>query len=150
MTALMPTRLEAFDHHSQRKQQLRTRITCLKMPDPAYKAINAALIFNLSLEPALLYSLGLFADKGGDDHIVSSRTSFKLRDNALYFETDTRRYELTKWPLDAPSNTDTKYRLSVVVSPFLKDNSFMAAARAPLHEQHLESVIASDLDWSEL
>jgi hypothetical protein len=80
MSALMPTRLEPMDHHSHRKQNLKTRITCLKQTgDPAYKSINPAIHFNLSLEPALHFNLGTFADKcGSDEHIIGGRTSFKL------------------------------------------------------------------------
>jgi hypothetical protein len=48
------------------------------MPDPAYKAINPSLIFNLSLEPAFAFNLGTFADRSSDSHNVSGRTSFKL------------------------------------------------------------------------
>ena len=78
MSALMPNRMDPQDHHHQRKQQLKTRVTCLKMPDQAYKAINPAITFNLSLEPAFTFTLATFADKGSDEHIVGGRTSFKL------------------------------------------------------------------------
>lgn len=98
MSALMPTRLEALDHHSQRKHQLKNRVACLKMPDTAYKSINPALIFNLSLEPAYVFNLGIFADKLSDENIVSGRASLKLQDNTLYIESDTARYEICKKP----------------------------------------------------
>jgi hypothetical protein len=80
MSALMPNRIDPQDHHHQRKQQLKTRVTCLKMPDQAYKAINPAITFNLSLEPAFTFTLATFADNGSDEHIVGGRTSFKLLD----------------------------------------------------------------------
>jgi len=92
----------------------------MKMPDPAYKTVNQALIFNLSLEPAFAFNLGTFADKLNDDHIVSGRTSLKLQDSVLYIESDTHRYEICK----KPSGNDVasllqpmgiaKYRLAIV------------------------------------
>ena len=36
------------------------------MPDAAYKAINPAIIFNLSLEPAYVFNLAIFADRNDD------------------------------------------------------------------------------------
>jgi len=41
------------------------------MPDPAYKAITPAIVFNLSLETAFEFTLSTFADKGDD---ISGRT----------------------------------------------------------------------------
>ncbi len=58
------------------------------MPDQAFKAVNPALTFNLSLEPAFAFTLATFADKGSDEHIVGARTSFRLMDNVLYIETE--------------------------------------------------------------
>jgi hypothetical protein len=86
------------------------------MPDPAYKAVNPSLIFNLSLEPAFAFTLATFADKGSDEHIVGGRTSFKLMDNILYLESDKVRYEISRDP------TGHKYRLAQVNSPYFKDN----------------------------
>lgn len=90
MTALMPTRLEPLDHHQQRKAVMKNRLTCMKMADSAYKIVNPALIFNLSLEPAYSFNLCTFADKG------SERTSCKLEEHVLYLETDSIRYEICK------------------------------------------------------
>ena len=55
------------------------------MPDLAYKMVNPSLTFNLSLEPALLFTLCTFADKTDD---LMGRTSLKLQDNVLYLETN--------------------------------------------------------------
>ena len=151
MTSLMPTRLEAPDNHGLRRQQLRNRLTCLKAPDSAYKAINPAIIFNLSLEPALVFNLATFADRGSDDQIVSNRVSFKLRDNVLYLESDRERFELCQCPADASSNgAPARYRMAVVASPLLKDNTYMVKSGVPLPEESLQRVVARDLDWSEL
>ena len=130
-------------------------MACQKLPDPAYKAVNQALIFNLSLEPAYVFNLATFADKLNDDHIVSGRTSLKLQDSVLYLESDMLRYEICKKPSgnDAVSLLQpmgvAKYRLSVVKSPLLKDNGFMAKSRRPLEEDLVE-VISPELDWSDL
>lgn len=53
MSYVMPTRLEPYEIHNQRKQQLKNRIVLSRLPDTAYKAITPAMVFNLSLEPAL-------------------------------------------------------------------------------------------------
>lgn len=85
----MPTKLEPFDHHAQRKQQLKSRTQCLRMPDQAFKAINPSITFNLSLEPAFTFTLSTFGDRGADDNnSVHGRTSFKLLDHVLYLESD--------------------------------------------------------------
>ena len=111
MSALMPNRMDPQDHHQQRKQQLKTRVTCLKMPDQAYKAINPAITFNLSLEPAFTFTLATFADKGSDEHMVGGRTSFKLQDQVLYLETDKVRYEISR-DRTTVQGGHTKYRLA--------------------------------------
>jgi hypothetical protein len=124
MSALMPNRIDPQDHHNQRKQQLKTRVTCLKMPDQAYKAINPAITFNLSLEPAFTFTLATFADKGSDEQIVGGRTSFKLQDQVLYLETDKVRYEISRDKTTA-QGAHTKYRLAQVIQPYFKDNEYM-------------------------
>ena len=71
----MPTHLEPIDMHYQKKQNLKTRIICSKIPDSAYKATNLAMVFNLSLEPAFVFNLATFADKNED---LLGRTCQKL------------------------------------------------------------------------
>jgi hypothetical protein len=154
MSALMPTRLEFYDHHSFKKQQLRMRIACSRLPDPAYKAVNHALTFNLSLEPAFAFNLATFADRLIEDHIVSGRTSLRLQDSVLYLESDSKRFEICKRPqaTDAASLLQpqgvTKFRLSRVPTPLMKDNAYMAKARRPLDESTVQ-VISGELDWSD-
>jgi hypothetical protein len=96
------------------------------MADPAYKAINPALIFNLSMEPAIVFNLATFADKGADEQIVTGRTSYKLQDNVLYLESATARYEISRVQLrngfEQAGGNMPKYRLAQVRSPLLKDN----------------------------
>jgi hypothetical protein len=146
MTALMPTKLEPFDHHAQRKQQLKSRIQCLKMPDQAFKAINPSITFNLSLEPSFTFTLSIFGDRGAEENnSVHGRTSFKLLDHVLYLESDKKRYELARV---SDENQPSKYRLSQVIRPFMKDNEYMKAVRRPLVED--AEVIFSELDWTDL
>lgn len=71
MTQSMPTHLEPILFRNHRKNQQKNRIICSRMPDPAYKAITPAIVFNLSLEPAYEFNLSTFADKGDD---LSGRT----------------------------------------------------------------------------
>ena len=75
MAKVMPTHIEPLDAHNQRKAQLKIRIACSKLADPAFKQLQPTLIFNLSMEPAFLFNLTTFADKGDD---LMSRTSYKL------------------------------------------------------------------------
>ena len=63
MSMAMPTHLEPVELHNQRKQSLKTRIANTRIPDQAYKLVNPTIIFNLSLEPAMLFTLFTFADK---------------------------------------------------------------------------------------
>jgi hypothetical protein len=62
----MPTHLEPIEIHNQRKISLKNRLASAKIPDRAYKAITPAIVFNLTLDPALLYQLSTFADKSDD------------------------------------------------------------------------------------
>lgn len=127
------------------------------MPDPAYKTINPALIFNLSLEPAYVFNLATFAEKLNDDHVVNGRISLKLQDSVLYIESDSARFEICKKPtshdvasLMQPSGI-AKFRISLVLNPLLKDNSYMGKVRKPLEESDEGSikVIDNELDWSD-
>lgn len=93
----MPTHLEPFDAHAQRKHQLKNRMTCARMGiiDQAYKLVTpTSLVFNLSLEPAHIYTLATFGDKGED---LLQRTCQKLQDHTLYIETDSQRFEISKF-----------------------------------------------------
>lgn len=90
------------------------------MPDQAYKAINPSITFNLSLEPSFSFTLSTFGDRGSEDNnSVHGRTSFKLLDHVLYLESDKKRYELARV---SDENQPSKYRLSQVLRPFMKDS----------------------------
>lgn len=66
MTSAMPTHLEPVLFRNHRKTQQKNRIVASRLPDPAYRAITPAIVFNLSLEPAFEFNLATFADKGED------------------------------------------------------------------------------------
>jgi len=151
MSALMPYAVETPDHHKQRKQQLRQRLACLKMPDQAFKAINPALVFNLSQEPAFLFTLSTFAERNVDDNFVSGRLSYKLNDQVLYLETDKSRYEVCKRP-DHAHNQQPRYRVSQVLKPLLKDIAYMKHSKLPLSDQEegVLNVIGQGLEWTDL
>ncbi len=91
------------------------------------KALIPAVRYNLSLEPSQAYSLGQFADKGED---LSGRTSKKLHDQVLYFETNQERYEVARVGLESNQEgfDQVYYRLSQVLEPEMRDNGFMARA----------------------
>ena len=145
MSALMPNRLDPHlqDHHAQSKAALKTRLLCQRLPDPAYRALTPSISFNLSLEPALTFSLATFADKGSDEQIVGGRTSFKLLDQVLYLESDRERFEVSREPHSG------KYRVAKVKDPYFKDNAYMMNPdrSRPLNEG--TTLVADSLDWSD-
>jgi hypothetical protein len=63
----------------------------------------------------------------------------------LYIESDRKRYEIARV---SEENQPSKYRLSQVLRPFMKDNQYMKAVRRPLVED--VEVIFSELDWTDL
>lgn len=158
MSALMPTRLEAFDHHMQRRLQLRSRTMCLRMPDNVYKTVNPAITFNLSLEPAYAFSLATFAERAADEHVVNGRVSLKLQDYVLYLESDCARFEICKRRTAGSEDVASlmqpagiaKFRLALVNMPLLKDNAYMGRVKKPMEEDDGSiRVLAGELDWSD-
>lgn len=112
-----------------------------------YKDFN--LVFNLSFEMWMAYSLPAICDKGRD---LKDYTSWKLKDKVLYLETKENRYEIARNVSDH-TNDDylfeefETFRLSKVHPPVgQKDNDFMLGTNIPLGMQHVEVVFAR-LDW---
>lgn len=140
MTLAMPTHLEPVELHSQRKAALKTRIACARMPDAAYKAVVPAIVFNLTLEPALLFQLSTFSDKSED---LTQRTIHKLQDNVLYVESDRERLEICRVKSQGEVLV---FRFSRVLPPLRSTTS--PSAKKPMDEGELQ-VIGRDLDWSE-
>lgn len=153
MSAQMPYAIEALDHHKQRKHQLKQRLACLKLPDQGYKAINPALVFNLSQEPAFHFKLSTFAERNVDENQVTGRLSYKLNDHVLYLETDKGRYEVCKrQDQDQGHNQPPRYRVAQVLKPMLKDITYMSHSKLPLSDQEegVLRVVAQGLEWTDL
>ena len=90
------------------------------------------IMFNLSSEAAYKYSLPAFADFGCDP---IQRTSNIMQTNALYLETSTKRYEISK---ESGSDKEETYRLAEVLDPFGKNSEFMAQTSVPLSGEHVK------------
>ena len=103
-------------------------------------APETEIIFNLSMEAAYRFSLAAFADYGNDP---TQRAANILFDNALYLETITTRYELTK-----EDSKSTLYRLSEVLNPFEKDSEFMKVHTVPLDKEYVKPLVIG-IEWKE-
>eukprot|EP00325_Prymnesiales_sp_UTEX-LB-985_P021858 CAMPEP_0174716618 /NCGR_PEP_ID=MMETSP1094-20130205/24354_1 /TAXON_ID=156173 /ORGANISM="Chrysochromulina brevifilum, Strain UTEX LB 985" /LENGTH=323 /DNA_ID=CAMNT_0015916399 /DNA_START=83 /DNA_END=1054 /DNA_ORIENTATION=+ len=104
------------------------------------------VVFSLSNEPWLKYSLALVADQGTDRE---RWTSTRMRREAMYLESSSRRFELT---LQQPAATDgefDKYTLSQVLEPHEMDRRALEAAGVPLPRSAVQ-LLHEDLDWEEL
>ena len=109
------------------------------VPPPA-----CLVVFSLSSEPWLKYSLSLLADQGTDKE---RWTSTRLRREALYLESHTQRFELAKAKsADGPYD---KYTLSEVSAPHSMDAPAVQAAGVPLPKSKV-TVLEAGLDWEDL
>ncbi|MCQ2816366.1 MAG: hypothetical protein MJ252_03780 [archaeon] len=108
------------------------------------------MIFNLSFEMWLAYSLPAICDKSRS---YKDFTSFKLKDKVLYIETDKKRYEISLCYSDY-NNDDflfeeyERYNFSEVKDPSEKDNDFMLEHKVPLSEEYV-TPIYKRVDWQE-
>ena len=108
------------------------------------------MIFNLSYEMWLAYSLPAICDKGRD---YKDFTSWKLKDKVLYIETIDKRYEISLNITDR-TNDDylfeefETYNLSEVKNPIEKDNDFMIDNPVPLESKNV-TPIYKRVDWHE-
>jgi hypothetical protein len=106
------------------------------------------MVFNLSNEMWLAYSLPAIVDKGKE---FKEYTSWKLKDKVLYVETHDKRYEIVRNILDH-TNDDflfeeyETFRFSEVKEPFEKDNDFILVNPRPLKAEHID-VVFPRLDW---
>lgn len=99
------------------------------------------VVFSLSNEPWLKYSLALVADQGTDRE---RWTSTRLRREGLYIESATNRYELALAP--ANGSRYDKYTLSEVLAPHDMDARAVEAAGVPLPRQKT-TLLEESLDW---
>jgi len=130
--------------------------------------------FNLAFDPWIEYSFNLVADRGMNE---TQWTSFRLRKEAFYLETEFQRYELKLNDLhrqsdesmmkESQSNEDgemhddilipkksfesafCKYTWSRVKSPEKLDNATMEKLGCPLPEQYCIP-IDENLDWNQI
>jgi len=105
------------------------------------------VVFSLSREPWFKYSLALVADQGTEPE---RWTSTRLRREALYLESATRRFELAvQQPAAAGDGGYDKYTLSQVLRPHEMDGRAVEAAGVPLPAASA-TLLHEDLDWEEL
>ena len=71
----------------------------------------------------------------------TSRTSYITRNQAIYLETESERFEI--------SGAEGTYTVSKVKDPEDKDNEFMLKESIPLKLEHKE-LVAEGLSWGEL
>ena len=120
-----------------------------KLADNAYYT-EFNMIFNLSYEMWLAYSLPAICDKG---HDFKDYTSYKLKDKVLYIETSDKRYEISLNVFDH-TNDDylfeefETYNFAEVIDPIEKDNDFMLDNPVPLEEKYIIPIFKR-LDWHE-
>jgi len=101
------------------------------------------VVFNLSNEPCLKYSLAIVADQGPEE---SRWTSMRLRREVVYLESRHRRFELAQ---TGSAKGYDKYSLSQVLRPHTMDRRAMEAEGIPLPARRLKQ-LHDDLDWEEL
>lgn len=101
------------------------------------------VVFNLSNEPCLKYTLALLADQGSEE---SRWTSTRLRREVIFLESRHRRFELAQSGSKAGYD---KYTLSQVLKPHTMDRRAMEAEGVPLPAKRLKR-LHEDLDWEEV
>ena len=127
-----------------------------KKPNPQRLADNMYytefnMVFNLSFEMWLAYSLPAICDKGRD---FKDFTSYRLKKNVLYIETSNQRFEISLNLMDH-NNDDylfeeyEKYKIAEVIDPIPKDNDFMRKTNIPLEDKYIK-VIYNMVDWHDL
>ena len=106
------------------------------------------VVFNLSNEPSLKYSLALVADQGPDE---SRWTSTRLRREVVYLESRHRRFELaqTGSKKGADGQAFDKYTLSQVLRPHSMGRRETESDGVPLPAARLKR-LHEDLDWEEI
>ena len=127
-----------------------------KKPNPQRLADNMYytefnMVFNLSSEMWLAYSLPAICDKGRD---FKDFTSYRLKKSVLYIETANERYEISLNFMDH-NNDDylfeefETYKIAQVLDPIPKDNDFMREQKIPLNDIYVK-VLYNMVDWHDL
>jgi hypothetical protein len=106
-------------------------------------AAACIVVFNLSSEPSLKYSLPLVSDQGTTpDRLTSAR----LRREALYLESRTRRFELAHAGV---ADGADRYTLSQVLKPHTMGRKAMEAEGVPLPARRVKK-LHEGVDWEEI
>lgn len=152
--------------NSVRKRRNEERFKKLFLP-------NVTVVFNLSNEPCLKYSLNTVADKGFEDNTL---TSYRLLTEVMFVETHNCRFELSLHEKTDPSigtvaqdqsNTNAsnnnnvpsltsangngssyRYRWARVLFPHTLDMGRLSSLELPLADDQVE-LIYDELKWSE-
>jgi hypothetical protein len=139
----------AYKMPSQREYEIKKSVPVKLQNFFLHKQFN--LIFNLSFESAISYSLSAIADKVND---IKDYTSWNLRNKVLYLETSNNRYELTR-NIEDYRNEEyifddyESFRLSEVLDPIEKDNEYMLKNNVPLVTDQIK-IIFDRLDFHEI
>lgn len=114
---------------------------------------DVTIMFNLSNEPCLKYGLSLIGDRGMNQ---TQWTSWRLKDEVIYFEHQMKRYELSreKETNSITQNSDNeldtsrfdKYRWARVLPKAIYNNE-ITDVPLPLD---LISVLETQIDWDEI
>ena len=139
MAAQMPTNSE-YERKKPNPQRL---------ADNMYYTEFNNMVFNLSFEMWLAYSLPAKCDKGRD---FKDFTSHRLKKSVLYIETYSQRYEISLNDMD--NNNDDflfeefeKYKIVEVINSIPKDNDFMIEHKKIPLEDKFVKVIYNMVDW---
>lgn len=140
--------------------EMASKMPCLseyerKKPLPIHLADNMYytefnMVFNLSYEMWLAYSLPAICDKG---QCYKDYTSWKLKYKVLYIETADKRYEISLNVADH-NNDDylfdefETFNICEVRDPIVKDNDFMLENKIPLSEENVHPMY-NKVDWYE-
>ena len=143
---LPPPELSHLLPNTQTRQIPGSLVQIAPGPGQSFAVPPAAclVVFSLSNEPWLKYSLALVADQGTD---CARWTSTRMRRDAMYLESSTRRFELTlQQPAAAADGEFDKYKLSQVLEPCEMDRRALDAAGVPLPSPAV-TLLHEDLDW---
>eukprot|EP00124_Ichthyophonus_hoferi_P005462 Ihof_evm2s798 gene=Ihof_evmTU2s798 len=112
---------------AQRKKE-RTNLIGQLVPD-------ISVLFSLANDPCLRYTLNMVVDRGTPPR---SYTSYRLRQEVLYLETDSHRYELSCQPIQ--SGVPNTFQWAVVRCPQLISLDSMKTMPCPLLEEHITTL----------
>eukprot|EP00761_Pharyngomonas_kirbyi_P002940 gb/GECH01002944.1/.p1 GENE.gb/GECH01002944.1/~~gb/GECH01002944.1/.p1 ORF type:complete len:419 (+),score=113.62 gb/GECH01002944.1/:1-1257(+) len=125
---------------------------------------NVTLTFNISNEPCLKYSLGVVADQS---HHRQHWTSFRLKTQVMFIETEYSRFELSQQRTLSTNNTPTTktttitnqhfeskkgsylYRWAKVNNPARLDRNTLNKINIPLDESRI-TIMFHSLKWNEI